>query len=78
MRTDHAIFFNNTTSIGNFTTPVNFELVNGTGYLHDGYVSAVCQVQGLDLILEVMIVQMILQMFILAALYHFTTKVDSS
>jgi len=78
MRTNHVLFFNNTTSIGNFSYPVNFELVNGSGRLSDGYVSAVCQIQGLDLILEVMIVQMIVQLFILAAMYHFTTKVDSS
>jgi len=77
MRTDHVTFFQNETLTANFTTPVSFELQNGTGRLTDGYISTVTQVNGLDLILEVLIVQMILQIFILAALYHITTKVNA-
>lgn len=77
MRTDHELFFNNTTVHGNFTAPITLDFVNGTGRLTDGYVSSVAYVPGLDLILEVLIVQMILQVFILAAVYHISTKVNA-
>jgi len=77
MNTNHSIFLGNWSPSGNFTQPATLALTNGSGVMTDGYFSTVTQVQGLDLILEVLLVQMILQVFILAAFYHLTTKVNS-
>jgi len=60
MRTDHNIFFQNITIPANFTQPAEFEVVNGTGHLTGGYFSTITSVQGLDLLIELMVVQVIL------------------